>query len=131
VLDRIRPYTRPISTGIRAAQELMNLGPAENIINPKVHWSVRDRLGKLGLVDETKYRRYSPKNLPKEIAIAEPSDFEQKLVRMCRTNNEHGKTGHCVLRRELTQREHGWRGRRIRKLREEWKETLARDVARE
>jgi len=128
VLDRIRPYTRPISAGIQAAQELINPGAgAESIINPKVHWSVRDRLDKLGLVDETKYRRYSPKNLPKDIAIAEPSDFEHRLVRLCRANNARGKTGHCALYRDLIKREQGWRGRRIRQLREEWKDVLARE----
>jgi len=128
VLDRIRPYTRPISTGILAAQELVNPGAgAERIINPKLHWSVRDRLGKLGLVDETKYRKYSPKNLPKDLATAEPSDLELRLVRLCRLNNERGKTGHCALHRDLTTREQGWRGRRIRKLREEWKDVLARE----
>ena len=119
---------RPISTGILAAQELINPGAgAERIINPKMHWSVRDRLGKLGLVDETKYRKYSPKNLPKDLGTAEPSDLELRLVRLCRLNNERGKTGHCALHRDLTTREQGWRGRRIRKLREEWKDVLARE----
>jgi Uncharacterized alpha/beta hydrolase domain (DUF2235) len=128
VLDRIRPYTRPISTGILAAQELMHPGAgAERIINQKMHWSVRDRLGKLGLVDETKYRKYSPNNLPKDFAIAEPSDLEWRLVRLCRLNNERGKTGHCALYRDLSTREQGWRGRRLRKLREEWKDVLARE----
>jgi hypothetical protein len=32
---------------------------------------------------------------------------------------------HCVLHRELTKREQGWRGKRVRKLREEWKDILA------
>jgi hypothetical protein len=127
---------RPISTGVRVAKELM--GPdasADRIINAKVHWSVKDRVGKLGLVDETKYRRYSPKNLPKEYPIAEESKHEQELIEMCRahrraksdnqTDEERGRTMHCVLHRELTKREQGWRGRRLRQLREEWKEVLA------
>jgi Uncharacterized alpha/beta hydrolase domain (DUF2235) len=133
VLDRIRPYVRPVSTGVRVAKELMNPdASAERIINAKVHWSVRDRIGKLGLVDETKYRKYSPKNLPKDYPIAEKSKLEQELIDMCRANRElaktdekRGRTMHCVLHRELTKREQGWRGKRVRKLREEWKDILA------
>jgi hypothetical protein len=51
---------------------------------------------------------------------------------MCRASREHttddeerAKTMHCVLHRELTKREQGWRGRRLRQLREEWKDALA------
>jgi hypothetical protein len=133
VLDRIRPYVRPVSTGVRVAKELMGQdASADRIINAKVHWSVRERVGKLGLVDETKYRRYSPKNLPKDYPIAEKSKFEQELIEMCRASREHttddeerARTMHCVLRRELTKREQGWRGKRLRQLREEWKGILA------
>jgi hypothetical protein len=133
VLDRIRPYVRPVSTGVRVAKELMGQdASADRIINAKVHWSVSERVGKLGLVDETKYRRYSPKNLPKDYPIAEKSKFERELIDMCRASGEHAKndeerakTAHCVLHRELTKREQGWRGRRLRQLREEWKEVLA------
>ncbi len=133
VLDRIRPYVRPVSTGVRVAKQLMGAdASADRIINAKVHWSVRERVGKLGLVDETKYRRYSPKNLPKDYPIAEKSKFEQELIEMCRASREHAstdeeraKTVHCVLHRELTKRERGWRGRRVRQLREEWKDVLA------
>ena len=133
VLDRIRPYVRPISTGVRVAKELMGTDTsADRIINAKVHWSVRDRIGKLGLVDETKYRKYSPKNLPKDYPIVEKSKFEQELIDMCRANRERAKddkerakTAHCVLHRELTKPEQGWRGRRVRQLREEWKDVLA------
>jgi Uncharacterized alpha/beta hydrolase domain (DUF2235) len=138
VLDRIRPYVRPISTGMRVAKELM--GPdasADSIINAKVHWSVRDRVGKLGLVDETKYRRYSPKNLPEDYPTAETSKLERDLINKCwahrerarsdnQTDEERAKTLHCVLHRELTEREQGWRGRRLRRLRDEWKDVLAR-----
>ena len=105
---------------------------ADRIINANVHWSVRDRVGRLGLVDETKYRKYSPKNLPKDYPIMEKSKFEQELIDMCRTHRarastdeERAKTAHCVLHRELTKREQGWRGRRVRQLREEWKDILA------
>jgi len=137
VLDRIRPYVRPISTGVRVAKELMGQNvSADRIINAKVHWSVKDRVGKLGLVDETKYRRYSPKNLPKEYPIADKSKFEQELIGMCRayregarsanlTAEERARILHCVLHRDLTDREQGWRGKRLRKLREEWQEVLA------
>jgi hypothetical protein len=137
VLDRIRPYVRPVSTGVRVAKQLMGTdASADRIINAKVHWSVRDRVGKLGLVDETKYRRYSPKNLPKDYPIAEKSKLEQELIDMCRahreraksdskTDEERSRTVHCVLHRELTKREQGWRGRRLRQLREEWKDVLA------
>ena len=137
VLDRIRPYVRPISTGVRVARELMGTdASADRIINAKVHWSVRDRVGKLGLVDETKYRRYSPKNLPKDYPIAEKSKFERELIDLCwayreraktdnMTDEERGRTVHCVLHRELTKREQGWRGKRLRQLRDEWKDVLA------
>jgi uncharacterized protein (DUF2235 family) len=137
VLDRIRPSVRPISTGIRVAKELMTSdASADRIINAKVHWSVRDRVGKLGLVDETKYRRYSPKNLPKDYPTAEQSEFERELIDKCRAHREHpeidsktdeerSRTMHCVLHRKLTDPEQGWRGRRLRRLRDEWKDVLA------
>src|SRR5262249_35755217 len=131
ILDRLRPYVRPISTGVRVAKELMGQDTsADRIINAKVHWSVRERIGKLPLVDETKYRRYSPKNLPKEYPTAEKSVFEQKLIAMCEAHRERARTAnlteeerarilHCVLHRDLHKREEGWRGRRLRQLREE------------
>jgi len=138
VLDRLRPYVRPISTGVRVAKELMGQDAStDRIINPKVHWSVKERIGKLALVDETKYRRYSPKNLPKEYPTAEKSEFEQKLIDLCEayreraksdknlTDEERARIVHCVLHREVIRREQGWRGRRLRQLREEWKEVLA------
>jgi hypothetical protein len=118
VLDRIRPYVRPVSTGVRVAKELMGQdASADRIINAKVHWSVRERVGKLGLVDETKYRRYSPKNLPKDYPIAEKSKFEQELIEMCRASRQHttdeerAKTMHwCSI--ASRPREQGWRGKR-------------------
>jgi hypothetical protein len=125
-LDRIRPYVRPVSTSIRVAKELMSPdASADRIINAKVHWSVQERLGKYGLVDETKYRKYSPKNLPKDYDVAKPSELEQKLIDRCRANKEHDKIGDCVLHRKLTEREQGWRGRKLRRLRDEWKDVLA------
>ena len=94
--------------------------------------SVKDRVGNLGLVDETKYRKYSPNNLPKDYPIAEKSKLEQELIGLCRANRElaktdekRGRTMHCVLHRELTKREQGWRGKRLRQLREQWKDVLA------
>src|SRR5262249_60424840 len=65
--------------------------------------------------------------------IAEKSKFERELIDMCRaeranhdnkTDEERSRTVHCVLHRELTQREEGRRGKRLRQLREEWKDVL-------
>jgi hypothetical protein len=67
--------------------------------------------------------------LPKDYPIAEKSKLEQELIGLCRANRElaktdekRGRTMHCVLHRELTKREQGWRGKRLRQLREQWKD---------
>jgi hypothetical protein len=123
----IRTYLRPIPEAIRAAGDsIMPAQKAERIINAKVHWSARDRLGRLGLVDETRYATYKPRNLPKNVDVAECTKREQGLIALCRST-VHRKRSDCALYCDLPEVEKGWRAwwrgwrtRRLRRLRKNW-----------
>jgi uncharacterized protein (DUF2235 family) len=66
VLDRIRPYVRPISTGVRVAQQLMGTdASADRIINAKVHWSVQDRIGNSGSSMRPSIGNMAPRTCPR------------------------------------------------------------------
>ena len=96
---------------------------AERLINAKVHWSVKQRHGKSALVDQTKYLRYTPKNLPTEVDYTEPTKLENDYIAMCHSDKDHRKRKACALYRELPA-ERGlldrWRTRRLRRFQEEW-----------
>jgi uncharacterized protein (DUF2235 family) len=123
LISGILPFHRAI------AEHLKVLTPgAEHMINAKVHWSVKQRHGKSALVDQTKYLRYTPKNLPKEVDFTEPTKLEHDLIALCRSDKKHKRRGACALYRDLPA-EQGWldrwHTRRLRRFREEW----AKDVA--
>ena len=75
LISSLWPFRRPIPEHLKAP-----LKGAERLINAKVHWSVKRRHGKSALVDETKYLRYTPKNLPADVDYTEPSDLERDYV---------------------------------------------------
>jgi len=126
------PYLRPIPEAIRAArQSIMPARENERILNAKIHWSVGHRLGRIGLVDDTRYAKYAPRNLPQDIEIAactKLEGLEDKLVALCRTK-EHRKRTDCALYGDLPKPEGGWWGwwrdwqtHRRRGLRKSWED---------
>ena len=99
---------------------------AERILNAKVHWSVKDRLGRIGLVDETRYGKYQPRNVPEDVEVAACTPRERELIELCRSV-DHKRRKNCALYGDPPQPEAGWRGwwrgwrtRRLRRLRENW-----------
>lgn len=118
LISSIWPFRRPIPAHLKAV-----VPNAERLINAKVHWSVKRRLGKPAIVDETKYLRYAPKNLPANVEYTEPTQLENDYIAMCRSDKDHKKRKACALYRDLAP-EQGlidrWRTRRYRRFREEW-----------
>jgi Uncharacterized alpha/beta hydrolase domain (DUF2235) len=129
ILSGFRSYLRPIPEAIRAAgQSIMPATKREHILNPKVHWSVKDRLGRLGLVDEIRYRKYRPRNVPENIDVAPCTPRERELIELCR-RVDHKRRKNCALYGDPPQPEAGWRGwwqgwrtRRLRQLRQSWED---------
>jgi len=126
----LMPYLRPIPEALRAArQSIMPAKEPERILNAKIHWSVRHRLGRIGLVDGTRYAKYTPRNLPKDIddvACTKLEGLEDKLIALCRTK-EHRKRTDCALYGDPPETKgglrgwwQGWRTRRLRRLRKNW-----------
>jgi hypothetical protein len=92
---------------------------------------VKQRLGKSGIVDETKYLRYTPKNLPKDVDFTEPTQLERDYIEMCRGDPAHKRRGACAICREMAPDQgwlDRWRNRRVRRLREQWAKDLATPV---
>jgi uncharacterized protein (DUF2235 family) len=101
------------------------------ILDGRVHWSVRDRQGRLSLVDQDRYETYRPKNLMPPVDWAEPTDKEKKLIALCHANDDHKKKKACALRRVLENEEPAWwqwqarsRVKRMRKFRENWAKVI-------
>jgi uncharacterized protein (DUF2235 family) len=125
LLSSMRPYLRPIPAALRAAAHAENTTEkGERLINAKVHWSVRDRVGRLALVDETRYAKYQPGNLPKDVEWAEMTEFEKELIALCRSNAGHKKRDGCALHRVLQESDRSRRTRRMRRLRKTWEDIL-------
>jgi Uncharacterized alpha/beta hydrolase domain (DUF2235) len=126
LISSIWPFRRPVPAHLKAP-----VPGAERLINAKVHWSVHQRHGKSALVDEKKYLKYAPKNLPEEVDYTKRTEREDKLIALCRDNKEHRKRGACALYRELPA-EQGWldrwRTRRLRRFREEWAKDPATQI---
>jgi uncharacterized protein (DUF2235 family) len=121
LISGLLPFRRAIPEHGKRPQE-----GVERLINDKVHWSVRTRLGKVAIVDEHRYFRYAPKNLPKHSEIVEPSKTEMRLIGLCRASMENKKKQGCALHRERSVERQGWlerwRSRRFRRFRKEWAE---------
>ncbi len=118
LISSIWPFRRPIPAHLKALVK-----GEERLVNAKVHWSVKQRHGRSGLVDQKKYLRYTPKNLPAEVDYTEPSPLESDYIKMCRSDTNHRKRKACALYRQLPA-EPGvvgrWKTRRLRRLQEEW-----------
>jgi hypothetical protein len=118
LVSTLYPFHRAITEHINAP-----IPGAKRLINAKVHWSVRDRLGRPALVDEKKYLRYQPRNLPKSVDYVEATKLEKDLIALCHSSKEHKKRQGCALHRDLGP-EGGWlqrwRDRRFRQFRQEW-----------
>ena len=96
---------------------------AERLINAKVHWSVKQRRGRSALVDQTKYLKYTPTNLPEDVDFTEPTELERGYMTMCRSDAKHKKRKTCALYRDLPAQQgwlDRWRTRRLRRFRDEW-----------
>jgi uncharacterized protein (DUF2235 family) len=130
LLGGVHRYLRPIPQGIRGVGAAVVATPKkERILNAKVHWSVKDRLGRVALVDETRYRKYRPGNVPEHVEVAAATKRELELVELCR-GVAHKRRNDCALYGDPPQPEVGWRGwwrgwrtRRLRRLRESWQGT--------
>jgi hypothetical protein len=101
-------------------------GKKEHMLNAKVHWSVKDRLGRIALVDETRYRKYQPRNVTEHVAVAACTPRERQLIALCRSV-DHDRRNHCALYGPPPAVPSGllgwWKGRRarrIRRLRQSW-----------
>ena len=102
------------------------------IIDGRAHWSVKERLGRLCLVDESRYDTYAPKNLVdmKDSDYTVREGTEDRIVRRCQVNPLNEKRQTCALQCDLTKMESSWfsgrwRAKRIRKLRKQWEDTIA------
>jgi uncharacterized protein (DUF2235 family) len=130
LLGGVRSYLRPIPEAIGAAgAALMARGSTERMLNAKVHWSVKDRLGRLGLVDETRYRKYQPRNVPEHVGVAACTQRERELIDLCRSSVDHKKRSGCALYGPPLEAEtgwrdwwKGWRARRLLSLRRSWED---------
>jgi uncharacterized protein (DUF2235 family) len=132
-LSRIWPSRRTIPR--ITIDSATGLGvPAENerrgILDGRIHWSVRERLGRRALVDQNRYAKYAPKNL-KDAVYSEPTDEEKRLVDLCQGADEKINVNRkgCALRCSLEPpKEGGWwarwrerrRLRRIARMRKDW-----------
>ncbi len=81
-------------------------------------------MGRLALVDETRYAKYQPRNLPKDVEWAEMTEFEKDLIGLCRGNADHPKRDGCALHRVLKENDRSRRTRRMRRLRKTWEDIL-------
>jgi hypothetical protein len=102
------------------------------IIDGRAHWSVKDRLGKRCLIDETRYYTYRPKQLVdmKDSDYTQRGGSEDRMVSRCLISGNNEKKGKCALHCELDEiRKEGlWgrrRAKRIERLRKDWPETVA------
>jgi uncharacterized protein (DUF2235 family) len=122
------PYVRSIPKVAFGAGDTAARGA---ILDGRVHWSVKERLGRLSLVDQDRYHKYLPKNLSGGDAYTEHSATEDRFIQLCRDNADAHKQ--CALYRDLEEMDRGWlrgrwRARRMRRLRESWKDIIAAQV---
>jgi uncharacterized protein (DUF2235 family) len=111
--------------------------PAEKrhgILDGRVHWSVKERLGRRALVDQDRYAKYAPKNV-KDVVYTEPTKEEKRLVDLCHGADEKENENRrgCALRCSLESPTKGWwwtrwrerrRHRRIARMRKDWESIL-------
>ncbi len=157
LLSSLRPFRRALLTGPEMA-EAWHDGKKEKRemerINEKVHWSVVERLGRSAIVDESINRMYAPDNIPRDwhrptwgeadrsaieqdVRVATKTPTEERLIELCRKNEENVRFKACALFCPLSAKDVGprWfsvdalrayfspqekRVRRLRRLREVW-----------
>jgi uncharacterized protein (DUF2235 family) len=107
--------------------------PGQRILDGRVHWSVKERLGRLTLVDQNKYVQYKPKNLDAGLTDADYTKcvgMEQHWLSLCRLNKERDAPRQkCALHCDLAEMDRDWfggrwRARRMRKLRASWEDVI-------
>jgi uncharacterized protein (DUF2235 family) len=131
-LSSLWPYVRSIPKKMADKAGIGGPAPGDgSILDGRVHWSVKDRLGRLGLVDQNRYVKYAPSNLSDDVAFTERSATEDRLIALCHANPTHERRKDCALHCSLEEIDRGWwRGRsrasRMRRLRESWKDIVAR-----
>jgi hypothetical protein len=122
LISSLWPFRRPIPAHLKDPAK-----GEERLVNAKVHWSVKQRHGRSGLVDQKKYLRYAPKNLPRDVDHTETSQLESDYINLCRGDPEHRKRKGCALYRKLPA-EQGllgrWRTRKQRRFLDEWAKDL-------
>jgi uncharacterized protein (DUF2235 family) len=131
-LSSLWPYVRSIPKVIKNAAGVAGPAPGDSsgaILDGRVHWSVKERLSRLCLVDQDRYRVYAPKNLSADAVFTEPGSTEKSLVALCHNSQKNQRRKNCALRRDLDKMETSWtdrrRAKRMRRLRERWKDILA------
>jgi hypothetical protein len=130
-LSSLWPYVRSIPKAVKEAAGgvAVAAGSSGAILDGRVHWSVKERLKRLCLVDQDRYSTYAPKNLSADAIFTERNTTEDTLIALCRSNPENRRKQSCALRRDLEKMDGGWgdkrRARRMRRLRDSWKDVLA------
>lgn len=118
LLSKLRPFLRKVLSD----QPVSRTGDGRQwqYINEKVHWSVIERLGKIGVVDETRYRTYGPKNLAKVIAeerVAHKTAMEDEFIKACAGSDSNARHKACALSRPIDASK---RARRVARMRASW-----------
>jgi uncharacterized protein (DUF2235 family) len=111
VVSRLFPHRREV------------LSDRQKYLNEMVHWSVLDRRDRIGVCDETRYRPYRPRNLPKDILKARKTEItkkEREFIDACSSNIENDRRKGCVMAHQLDDKKRNRRARRLAKLQASW-----------
>lgn len=112
-------------------------GERHGILDGRVHWSVKERLGRLSLVDLNRYARYRPRNVERvkdHTVFTDRTRRETDLIQLCYANTDNKRREGCALYCSLDPPKKGgwwtrWRARRrlrrIKKMRDDWEGLLA------
>jgi len=106
--------------------------PEQRILDGRIHWSVKERLGRLTLVDQNRYEEYRPGNVAVDLSDADYTQCEgreQHWLSLCRLNKGNKAREKCALHYDLSVMERDWfggrwRARRIRRLRKSWEDIV-------
>jgi uncharacterized protein (DUF2235 family) len=132
-VSRFWPAVRSIPRRMGVVQAANGAPEHQPILDGRLHWSVKERLGKLSLVDQHSYRRYRPANIAIDTADSEYTKREGRedtLVKLCRLNRNNERRKQCALHGDPDRILGNWLGRRRRakrlhKLRKEWEDIIA------
>jgi hypothetical protein len=132
-LSILWPAVRAIPKRLATGRGARAAAGQQLILDGRLHWSVKERLGKLSLVDQHRYRKYNPRNLASDAAewdFTRREGTEDTLVKLCHLSQQNVRRPECALHCDLKKVDGNWlwgrrRARRMRKLREEWATTIA------